>query len=219
MNQPLPTDLIEYYALRAQEYDDIYDKPERQTSISRLRKRLETLLAGHDVLEVACGTGYWTQWIAQRAQSILATDINEQMLTIARGRLASNVNVRLAQDDAYRLTKVRGPFSAGFAGFWWSHVDRQNLGRFLNVFHSRLEPGALVIFTDNHYIHGSSSPITREDKAGNTYQRRLYDGSEYEILKNFPEKDDFYTVLADRATNLKYELLHYYWLLSYNVAN
>ena len=68
--------------------------------------------------------------------------------------------------------------------------------RFLNVLHARLEPGALVVFTDNRYVEGSSLPITREDADGNTYQeRRLRDGTEYEVLKNFPEEAELRSLL------------------------
>ena len=40
---------------------------------------------------------------------------------------------------------------------------------------------------DNKYVKGSSTPISRTDAHGNTYQTRpLKDGSTHEVLKNFP---------------------------------
>ena len=49
-------DLTAYYRERAAEYDAVYDKPERQDDLARLRALLPPLVAGRSVL-VAWGTG------------------------------------------------------------------------------------------------------------------------------------------------------------------
>jgi hypothetical protein len=54
-----------YYERRAAEYDAIYDKPERQDDLEELKVRLRELFAGRTVLEIAAGTGCWTQHIAR----------------------------------------------------------------------------------------------------------------------------------------------------------
>jgi hypothetical protein len=52
--------------------------------------------------------------------------------------------------------------------------------------------GAKVVIMDNRFVQGSNTPISRRDEFGNTYQfRSLSDGTSYEILKNFPKKEDF----------------------------
>jgi ubiquinone/menaquinone biosynthesis C-methylase UbiE len=76
--------LEKYYSRRASEYEKVYDKPERQAELAWLRQRIPELLKNRTVLEVACGTGYWTQYIAQSARSVYACDINEPVLEIAR---------------------------------------------------------------------------------------------------------------------------------------
>jgi hypothetical protein len=53
-----------YYAARAAEYDRVYEKPERRNALTALRDWLPPRVAGHRLLEVACGTGYWTQLVA-----------------------------------------------------------------------------------------------------------------------------------------------------------
>jgi demethylmenaquinone methyltransferase/2-methoxy-6-polyprenyl-1,4-benzoquinol methylase len=73
-----------YYAKRAREYERIYDKAERQDELAWLRGRLPALFEGRRVLEIACGTGYWTQFIARNAVHVNACDINESVLEIAR---------------------------------------------------------------------------------------------------------------------------------------
>ena len=51
--------------------------------MSGLRRRVPELLASRTVLEVACGTGYWTQFIARKARRVYACDINQSVLEIA----------------------------------------------------------------------------------------------------------------------------------------
>jgi SAM-dependent methyltransferase len=218
--QETPGKLVAYYAARAAEYDDVYRKPERQDDIGSLRSILGDLLRGHSVLEVACGTGFWTREIAATASHIHATDVNDSVLEIASERLRLYRNVTFGRDDAFALIGTSGVFTAAFAGFWWSHVARgEQLSRFLNVLHAKLQPGALVVLTDNRYIEGSNLPITREDMDGNTYQkRRLRDGTEHEVLKNFPQEAEFRSLLQGRGSMLDFRWLTYYWCLSYRTG-
>ena len=44
-------------------------------------------LAGRAVLELGCGTGGNTGWLAERAASVLAVDFSEGMMSLARARL------------------------------------------------------------------------------------------------------------------------------------
>jgi ubiquinone/menaquinone biosynthesis C-methylase UbiE len=211
--------LKEYYAARAGEYEQIYELPERQEDIARLRAMLQGLLSGHDILEVACGTGYWTLPISVTARSVLATDVGEEVLALARQKPYPQRKVRFMQADAFTLAGVEGRFSAGFAGFWWSHVARSKLDAFLQVFHRKLRPGTLVVFTDNNYVDQSSRPIVRHDAEGNTYQyRRLQSGAEYEVVKNFPTEAELRDHLRGIAEDITFTSLTYYWCLSYTVG-
>ena len=76
--------LQSYYAARAQEYDRVYDKPERQADLRRIEQWLPPLLSGRRVLEIACGTGYWTRLIAPVAASVVAIDSAAETLRIAQ---------------------------------------------------------------------------------------------------------------------------------------
>ena len=175
-----------YYARRAAEYEKIYDKPERQADLARLRNDIPALFKGERVLEIACGTGYWTPLIAEQAESVLAVDYNEETLAIARTKTYPKGNVRFSVPTPMpcrtggkvlrllrRLLVVACPArQAGLVSEWAA---------------DRLEPGARVAFMDNRYVEGSSTAISRKDAQGNTYQRRrLADGSSHEVLKNFP---------------------------------
>lgn len=207
-----------YYARRAAEYEKIYDKPERQADLARLRRDIPALFTGERVLEIACGTGYWTPLIAERAESVLAVDYNEEPLAIARTKHYPKGNVRFQRADAYALPEWTNKFSACYAGFWWSHMPLAKIDPFLHDLAGRLEPGARVAFMDNRYVEGSSTPVSRKDAQGNTYQsRRLADGSSHEVLKNFPAGAELRARLGRLGTEVTFTQYEYYWLATYRI--
>jgi len=211
-------DLYIYYSRRASEYERIYEKPERQEDLAVLNDRISALLNERDVLEVACGTGYWTEVISQVARSILSIDISAEVISIAKTKSYQDNRVSFAIADANNLNDIQGRFDAGFAGFWWSHMRKQDIPSFLSTLHRRLDKGARLVFADNAYVQGSSTPIAYRDQGGNTYQdRRLNDGSVYRILKNFPSEDELREFLPSEARDVEVNLLRYYWILSYRI--
>ncbi|BET68652.1 hypothetical protein ASA1KI_35700 [Opitutales bacterium ASA1] len=207
------SDFRDYYARRAREYERIYDKPERQPDLSALRTRLPGLLAGRRVYEVACGTGYWTQFVVGQAEFVFATDCNEEVLEVAKTKDLPEERVQWAVADAFDLPPAPCSCDAGLAAFWWSHLGIDGaLQTFLAGFFGRLERGARFVFVDNRFVPGSSTPIHRNDAAGNTWQlRRLESGETYEVLKNFPEEPFVRDVLESHARGVHWETLPHYW--------
>jgi SAM-dependent methyltransferase len=211
----LSTGTEEYYRARANEYDAVYDKPDRQADLSELRAGLPELMTGRHVLEVAAGTGYWTDVYADLAASVVATDVNVATLDVARHRRDWPDTVRFIEVDAFDLRQVEGQFDAAMVGYFWSHVRLEQLGGFLAGLADRLEPGATAVFIDNRYVEASNSPVTRTDEAGNTYQQRqLADGTSWEVLKNFPTIDEIRSALAPFATAVTIDEVQHYWMAS-----
>lgn len=215
----LGDEAVGYYARRAVEYESIYAKPERQADLAELRDRLRDTFANRDVLELACGTGFWTESVSERARSVLATDINEEVLQVARAKDWQGRPVTFGIADAFSPETIPGRFDAAFVGFLWSHVGREDVPRFLNRLNHRLAPGALVVFIDNRFVPGSSTAISRTD-VGNTYQvRTLVDGSRHEILKNFPTERELLEVaraVSPSVEDASVDLSQYFWLLRYH---
>jgi demethylmenaquinone methyltransferase/2-methoxy-6-polyprenyl-1,4-benzoquinol methylase len=214
----IASDLASYYARRAAEYDRVYFKPERQAELRAMEAWLPGLFAGRRVLEIACGTGWWTPFGASLARSWLATDVNPETMAIARTR-ALPPHVRFATVDAYTLEGLGStPFDAAFAGFWWSHVPLAQLPGWLATLHARLEPGARLVMMDNLFVDGSSTPVSRRDDDGNSYQTRtLADGSVHEVLKNFPTPAQALAGIGPRAREVEWITHRHYWILSYRI--
>ena len=55
-----------YYGNRASEYEAVYNRedPVRQAEQKMLEQKLKEICNRRKVLEVACGTGYWTKYVA-----------------------------------------------------------------------------------------------------------------------------------------------------------
>lgn len=211
--------LAAYYAKRASEYERIYARPERQADLSALRKRIGDLFAGRRVLELACGTGWWTPVIALRAAQVTALDLNEEVLAIARAKELPAGRVEFVQGSAFEIPDFGRRHDALFAGFWWSHVRLEELDAFLAAAAAAVAPGSLVAFLDNRYVEGSSTPVSRRDAQGNTFQlRQLADGSRHEVLKNFPEPDELIQRASRCGVDAHVELLEHYWLLSFRTS-
>lgn len=209
------TDLVLYYKERAQEYEQVYQKPERQEELRQLTKLLQDIFKDKTVFEVACGTGYWTERIAETAHFILATDINEAVLEVARAKSYPNENVNYKQADLFKL-KQAAKYESLFGGFIWSHIKLEALPAFLSIINSCVNPGGTVVLVDNNFVEGSSLPISHRDEQGNTYQTRtLANGSTHQVLKNFPTESQLRQLLQGIATDIRLTNLPHYWLLTY----
>jgi demethylmenaquinone methyltransferase/2-methoxy-6-polyprenyl-1,4-benzoquinol methylase len=151
---------------------------------------------------------------------MLALDAAPETLEIARRR-APPERVAFAVGDAYaphECIESGQCFDAAFAGFWWSHVPRARLRGFLHGLHACLEPGARVVFLDNRFVPGSSTPVSEEDAQGDTWQqRRLDDGSTHRVLKNFPTEAQLREAVAGLATDVRITTWGHYWALEYLV--
>ena len=210
--------LESYYSKRAREYEQVYEKPERQRELAWLRTRIPQLFRGRTVLEVACGTGYWTQFIAPAAHRVYAGDINESVLEIAREKELPPGKVTFMKADAITLEGVPPGCTAAFAGFWWSHVKKSGVRQFVANLAAKLEPGSVVGILDNSWAHGSSTPLSRTDAEGNTYQiRKLASGEPFEVLKNFPTAGELTEAVRPVAREAHLESLNYYWLLVFTL--
>ena len=91
--------MLDYYAKRAPEYEHIYTKPERQGDLARLKARVRDVTRGARVLDLACGTGFWTEAMTE-ARSIVGADYNDAVLRIARDKGIAGAAFVRADNDA-----------------------------------------------------------------------------------------------------------------------
>ncbi|HPR01066.1 MAG TPA: methyltransferase domain-containing protein [Saprospiraceae bacterium] len=210
MNQDLST----YYNDRAREYDKVYEIPDEQEDLLKSAVLFQNIFADKSVLEIACGTGYWTEKISKTANSIFATDINEIVIDIARTRkFNSNVVFQVADMNCLSIDKK---FDGLFGGFIWSHILLQDLDNFLLRLKGLLNENAKIAFIDSKQVEGTNHDrkrITRIDQYGNTFQTRtLENGTTHEVLKNFPSKQFLTDKLLQISTEVEIIELEHYWI-------
>src|SRR6266550_7860985 len=85
------------------DWAETYDRDQNRTRdlAGETLRQVELNLAGRRVIEVGCGTGRNTEWLARPeagSGSILALDFSEEMLARARARV-NNPKVRFVRHD------------------------------------------------------------------------------------------------------------------------
>ncbi len=209
-------DLKSYYSDRAKEYDKVYSIPHEQQDLAEATAIFQKLFAEKTVLEIACGTGWWTKQISATATSIFATDFNEAVVEIAKGRNdADNVSFRVA--DMYTLNNET-KYDALFGGFIWSHILLQDLEGFLQKLTGFLKPSGIIAFIDSKLVkdkYHDVKRIVKADEYGNTYQTRdLDNGTTHIVLKNFPAQEFLQQKLSKFYTDINYIELENYWIVT-----
>ena len=206
-------EMIEYYERRAKDYQDVYNKTENKYELSRVSDYLSCELENLAVLELACGTGYWTDKVSIFAKSILAFDINDSAIRIAKSINHPKNNVSFFLADIFNIPLGKNNVDSIFGCFIWSHIPLQNVDSFLKNTNNLVPRGGKVIFIDNSTVNQS---IDCKDKEGNTYQiRYLKDGRHFKIIKNFPTEEYFAKMLAGIGRIVNYERVDRIWILMY----
>ena len=212
--------LRRYYDDQAKVYDDMYVRRTRvwQRDLKALADTMVKALSGHRILEVACGTGFWTEIVAKVAEHVVAIDASREMLAVARKRRMPRTNVEYRYGDAYHLLEVSGEFVAGLANFWFSHIPKARVDEFLHDFHKKLGKNAVVFMSDNVYIPGIGGQLITKAGIEDTFKlREGTDGLKYEVLKNYYNRDSLRRILSSKTLNLKISETKYFWWTKYKV--
>lgn len=200
-------------------HETAYGNSRSEAKHLRLRKHYQEAFANQSVLELAAGSGYWTEAVASTAKQILATDVHANLIEVIRKRLQHLPNVQCQVADAYALDGIAGHFTAAFAQYWLSHVPRKRVTAFLANLHSKLQPGALVIFSDD--LKYEFDYVTRRVDEHGDIQETFHDNPAIpgERIKNFPTREELLALVADVSEDTQYHEYEaeHLWVLSYRL--
>jgi SAM-dependent methyltransferase len=195
---------IAYYRARAGEYDEWwtrtgrYDRGPAQRArwsneIAVVERALSAQAPLGTVLELACGTGIWTERLAPIADRVRAIDVSPEVIVLNRARVnAANVDYQLA--DVFDQPDIEAADFIFFA-FWLSHVPRSRFESFWRFVRRSLRPRGRVFFIDSLPEQTSTAVDHALDDTGRV-RRRLNDGREFNIVKLFYEPADLASMLA-----------------------
>lgn len=182
----------EYYERRAGEYDEWYlrlgrfaDRPDREGWWQELRLLGERVSAfgNGNLLEIASGTGWWTQYLARRAR-VTVLDYAPSMLRQVGARLESQkLDAFQIRGDAYRLPIRAASFDSCFMGFWLSHVPFARLDEFLGEVRRVMKPNGLLMAVDSAGFDGEAESGEVNPGMEKFQERILNDGSRHQVLK------------------------------------
>jgi ubiquinone/menaquinone biosynthesis C-methylase UbiE len=209
----------EYYRRRAKIYEEFYQGSNyvRQRELEIITDALRKTFEDRRVLDVACGTGYWTKTVSETARSIVGVDVAQEMLEIAKAK-KYECPVSFLKEDAYSLSFQKGFFNGGLASFWLSHIPKKRAQLFLERFHQLLRKKSRVFMADN--VAGDAEGLIVKEGDSNTYQIRKLDGREHLVLKNYFSVDDLMRIFGKYARRFSRKNVFYgkyFWYLIYEL--
>jgi len=211
---PKSKSIVDYYRARAPEYEQIYyrDVPERRKEIDDQCKNIKIIAQNKTVLDLACGTGYWSKVASETAKEVVASDIAPEMISQAKTK-KYNCPVEFLVSDLYHLSLKPNSFDLIILGFWLSHEPKQHYSILFDSITAPLKPGGRIWMIDNNPpAEGPQLDSTGVDEHGNNLKvRRLDNGNEYVILKNYFSKEELEKVLSERFRIIDFVYKKYYW--------
>ncbi len=184
---------LSYYVKRAAEYDEWflregrYDRGPSLNSlwfaqVEEVRQALAAFKPTGTVLDVACGTGIWTQQLIRYTDEVVALDASPEMLERCRQRLRGE-SVRYVEADVFESRSI-GSFDVVFFSFWLSHVPPPLFADFWDIVRTNLAPHGRVFFIDSLFTQTSASNDELPSPLqATTTIRQTNDGSQFEIVK------------------------------------
>lgn len=137
-----------HYNQDAEHYDSFNEK--KSAEINSLIENILKKYKVKTVLDLTCGTGSQVFWLAKRGYDVVGSDINSNMLKIARAKASKDkLNIRFLKGDM-RSVKA-GKFDAVITIFnAVGHLTKLDFEKGIQNIYDNLKDGGLYIFDINN---------------------------------------------------------------------
>ncbi|KJH72987.1 class I SAM-dependent methyltransferase [Aliterella atlantica] len=218
---------IAYYKARAKEYDEWFYRIGRYDRGAEINQRwfdetaalknvVQQVGTVDSVLELACGTGIWTQELAKIGKRITAIDASLEMIEINHHKL-NNPHVEYKQLDLFSW-KPDKQYDLVFFSFWLSHIPPTKVAEFLSKVYDSVLPGGKVLIIDSYFeITSSAKDHLLQDKNEIYQKRKLNDEREFQIFKIYYQPDDLTNKLTQAGFQAEAKLTNTYFVYAQGV--
>lgn len=190
MHDPALQEQIDYYRARASEYEATAI-PRDSAEWDAAREAVAGLPQFDTILELACGTGYWTRELVRHTASLTALDAAPEMIKINR----ASVNDPRVSYDLVNLFEWEPAqkYDLVFFAFWLSHVPESQLESLLTRVRRAVKNGGQMFLVDEPRGTKNVPPLTMR---GVHQTRTLNDGRTFTIVKEYYDPKDVCARLA-----------------------
>lgn len=192
--------MFQYYDERASEYEEAYvlgtgtasipDPTVFQAEALLLGGAVERFVRGR-IVDLACGTAYWLPHYADRCSRITLFDQSEKMLEECKRKAASLGIVdrcSIIRGDFFDYEFSPAAYDAALVGFFLSHLTEAQEELLFAALNSMLDPSGRFLILDSAW----SVERARFNAKAERQQRRLNDGTQFEIYKRYFNKQDIF---------------------------
>ncbi|HJV19723.1 MAG TPA: class I SAM-dependent methyltransferase [Sediminibacterium sp.] len=183
----------------SEQYDTNQNKTRDLEAVS-LRQTLSELRCKR-ILEIGCGTGKNTAWLQTITDELLAVDLSDKMLAVAKSKITSGRVAFQQADITQNWDFARQPFDLITFSLVLEHIN--DLSPILHKAHLALAPGGKVYIGELHPFKQYSGTKARFDTAQGTqvvacFNHHISDftggaqaaGFEIELINEYFDNDD-----------------------------
>jgi len=198
MDSDLRHSMLRYYDERASEYEEAYvlgtgtasipDPEVFRREASLLRRIVEHFARGR-LVDLACGTGYWLPSYVAGCSSVTLIDQAPRMLQECRKKIASLDaldRITIVQDDVLEHSFRPRAFDSALVGFLISHLTDEEEQQLFERLKTMLDTDGRFLILDSAW----SPERARFNRKTERQERRLNDGSRFEIYKRYIDRQD-----------------------------
>lgn len=198
MEPDLRLSMHRYYDERAAEYEDAYVFGTGTASIPNpevFRREVPVLAAAVErfasgrMADLACGTGFWLPHYAARCSTITMIDQSRRMLDECRKKIAAlqlDGRTTVIEGDVLEHSFTRGNYDSALIGFLISHLTEDQEAQFFDRLKSLLTDRGRFLILDSAW----SLDRARVNQKTEQQERRLNDGTRFEIYKRYIDRQD-----------------------------
>lgn len=195
-----------YYSERAREYDEWYlrknqydkgvEKNKLWFSDLNVLKEYAQSIQGHKIIELAAGTGMWTQFLAEN-NDVMPVDNSQEMLDCNFDR----TGIVGKQVDIFETSWHR-EFESDlcFFGFWLSHIPPERLQKFWSIVKQLLIRNGRIVVFDSYLNRTELNCLSHEN---NVQVRVLNDGRQFRVYKKYYTKHELEQIANELFSEYK----------------